>query len=189
MAKITLLMSVVSLVRFSIDVFSLPMTQLINNIIKTYKVVFHTCFDLIFAWVPFSIPDAAKDLLIFYFLFGFIYQKIIFNKLYFDYKHPWIILHNYNNSKIKYFAKSFLLAIKAVFLWPIELPTLLHKPYLIVFYGAHGPSALSFTHQKPDLTSFRGMYYGDGRIMMLFRLASILLGAAGILVLNYAFSI
>jgi hypothetical protein len=63
-AKITLAMAILSCVRLAIDIHQLPMTKLLENILKTYKIVFHTCFDVIFFWVPLSIPPLAKDALI-----------------------------------------------------------------------------------------------------------------------------
>lgn len=189
MAKLTLIMSMVSLVRFFIDIFQLSMTEVLANIIHSYQVVFHTCFDLLFFWVPFILPAYLKDVTIFYFLLGFVYQKVIFRKVYFNYKHPWIIQHNYNNSRAIYIAKESLTILKSILLWPNQVPVLFRNPYLIVAYGAHGPSGLCFSREKPDLEKFRGRYYGDGRLMMLIRLLSIAIGIAIVLIFNYAFSI
>lgn len=190
-AKITLVMAILSCVRLAIDIHQLPMAKLLEYILKTYKVVFHTCFDVIFFWAPFSISPLAKDILILYFLFGFVRQKVVLIQLQFNYRHPWIILHNYKNSKVRYMLYAVSRALKAATLWPIYLKDAFAHPFLVVAHGAHGPSGLDFQRNRPDVNAQRPSYsyYGDARLMMVIRLVATLTGAAVVLAFNYAFSI
>lgn len=190
-AKITLAMAVLSCVRLAIDIHQLPMVKFLENVLKTYKVVFHTCFDVIFFWVPFFIPSVAKDALILYFLFGFVHQRVVLIQLQFNYRHPWIIPNYYKNSKIRYMLYAALRALKAATLWPIYLKDAVTRPFLVVVLGPHGPSGLDFQGNRPNLNAQRPsyLYYGDARLMMVIRLVVTLTGAAIVLAFNYAFSI
>jgi len=189
-AKLTLLMSTLSLFRIVVDFFQLSLITFLGNIVHVYKVIFHTCFDIVFFWIPFLIyiPNYIKDTVILYILMAFVYQKIHYMHFEFNYKHPWIILHNYNNSKFRYIILSSITLLKYTVLWPLYIPATIKKPYLVVSHGAHGPSSLSFI-ATPVSNNFRGLYFGDARLIMLLRLFMILTGCFFVVVINYAFSI
>jgi len=188
-AKITLAMSTLSVVRFIVDIHSLPVTALLKNILKTYQVVFHTCFDIIFIWLPFEFPSWGKDVFIFYSLFAFIFLRILMRQAQGNYRHPWIILHNFKNSKARFFVLTGWAMLKAVLLWPLKIPSLASKPYLVVAGGGHGPSELYFSNKRPIEGVWQGQYFGDARLMMLVRLAGTLIAALIVLLWNYAYSI
>jgi len=184
---LTLILSVISVLKVLLDLISLKVIIVITNLIRVYKLLFHTCFDVFFFWIPYKIPDLAKDLFILYCLFGVLFIKVKYLKILHDYRHPWIILYNYRKSKLLFWSKSIISLIVLFVLWPIYIWDLIRKPFLIVFRGAHGPSALQFDATKPE-DKMRYTYYGDGRMMMLLRLGMIIISVLVILVFNYAFS-
>lgn len=188
-AKLTLGMSALSTVRFFVDVYRLPLHAIVANVLKTYQVVFHTCVDVLLIWMPYKLPTWGKDVLVFYTLFAFIHFRVIYRQAEFNYRHPWIIRHNYKNSKALFVLKNGLKLLKASLLWPIKLPALISKPYLVVGLGTHGPSALHFSNNRPTESRWQGSYFGDARIMMLMRLSAIIAGALVVMLFNYAFSV
>lgn len=188
-AKVTLLMSILSTVRFFVDVYRLPLNTLVANILKTYQVVFHTCVDVLLIWLPYRLPSWGKDLLIFYLLFAFIYHRVLFRQILFNYRHPWIIRHNFKNSKVLFVLKAGSKLVVDTLIWPFKLWTLLSTPYLVVAGGGHGPSALYFSKDRPIEGRWQGLYLGDARIMMLIRITAIIAGSLIVMMFNYAFSI
>lgn len=188
-AKITLAMSILSVVRFAVDIHRLHLHALLANILKTYQVVFHTCVDVLLIWLPFRLAPWGKDIFIFYSLFAFIFLRVLLRQAQFNYRHPWIIQHNFRNSRTRFFAKTGWDLLKAVILWPLGVPKLFSTPYLVVGSGSHGPSSLYFSKDRPIEGKWRGLYFGDARLMMLIRLAAIVLGALLVLLFNYAYSV
>jgi hypothetical protein len=187
-AKITLAMSILSVTRFTVDVFRLPLNALLSNLLKTYQVVFHTCVDVLLIWLPYRLPPWGKDIFIFYSLLAFIFLRVLLQQARFNFKHPWIIQHNYKNSKTKFLLITGWKVLKATMLWPLHLPKIFSTPYLVVG-GGHGPSALYFSKDRPVEGRWMGYYFGDARIMMLVRLGIIIFGAMIVMLYNYAFSI
>ncbi|WP_233834546.1 hypothetical protein [Paraburkholderia sp. ZP32-5] len=188
-AKITLVMSILSVVRLIVDLRRLPLSALLANILKTYQVVFHTCVDVLLFWLPYRLPPWGKDLLIFYSLLAFVFLRVLLRQAQFNYRHPWIILHNYGNSRMKFFVKTGWHLFKTTLLWPVQVLKICSSPYLVVANGGHGPSALYFSKTRPVEGTWQGLYFGDARIMMLVRLTAIVLGAFVVIAFNYAFSI
>jgi len=185
-AKITLIMSIVTCVRLVTDMLRLPLLGFFSNLLHVYQVIFHTSMDMILTWLPFTIPPYVKDIVILFFLIGFIYQKVVFIQVLVNYHNPWIISHNYRNSKILYFLRASADLLKTVVFWPAYLKKAFKQPFLVVSYGERGPSALHFTSSRhAEGESFA--YLGDSRLMMLLRLVTIIAGAFIVIVFNYAF--
>jgi hypothetical protein len=186
-AKVTAATSALSVARLLFDAFTLPFSTLLANVFRVYRAVFHKPFDLIFGWLHWSIPPWLKDALLLYIIFGFIYQKVIWQKLSFDFRHPWVVQHNFKNSKFRYRVYAAWQLVKACLFWPAYFMDSMRRPYLAVFSGAHGPSSMQFTSERPK-PEMRAHYCGDARLIMALRLASAIVGAAVIIALNYATS-
>jgi hypothetical protein len=187
-AKITLVMAILSSVRLILDVYELPLAKLLANILKTYQVVFHTCVDILLIWLPYKLPGWGKDLLILYFTLAFIVARVVYRQAEIDFLHPWIVLHNFRNSSRRYWLAQAPRLAKAIFAWPLDAWRLARKPFLIIPHGAHGPGSLCFYPARPA-RSFSHQYMGDARLMMIIRLISIIGGAALVMLFNYAYSI
>jgi len=187
-AKISLVMAILSSVRFIVDVWQLPLVRLLANILKTYQVVFHTCVDVLLIWFPYKLPAWGKDVFILYFTLAFVVARVVYRQAEIDFKHPWIVLHNFRNSKRRYWLAQVPRLAKAIFVWPMDAWRLLRKPFLVVPSGGHGPGALSLYKHRPG-GNFVHLYMGNARLMMALRLMSIIGGAAVVMLFNYAFSI
>lgn len=187
-AKITLVMAILSSVRLIVDVYELPLAKLLANILKTYQVVFHTCVDILLIWLPYKLPGWGKDILILYFTLAFVVARVVYRQAEIDFRHPWIVLHNFRNSRRRYWLAQAPTVAKAIFIWPVDAWRLFRKPFLIVPNGAHGPGSLCFYQDRPA-RSFSHQYIGDARLMMAIRLISIMGGAALVILCNYAYSI
>lgn len=184
-AKITLIMAIVSSVRLVTDVFRLPLPGFLSKLMYFYEVIFHTVIDAALKWLPFVIPPKVKDIAILYFLVGFIFQKVVFAKVVINYHNPRIILHDYKNSKILYFCGATLNLLMAVVFWPVYMTKMLHKPFLVVTHGSGGrPSALHFSATgRVDSEAYA--YLGDSRLMMLLRLAIIIVGVLVVISISF----
>ena len=186
-AKLTAATSALSVARLIVDAFTLPFSTLITNVFNVYRAVFHKPFDLLFGWLHWTIPPWAKDALILYVILGFVYQRVVWQKLRFDFLHPWVVQHNFKNSRFRYRVYAAGQMLKACLLWPLMIPETFKRPYLVVYSGAHGPSSMQYSPSKPG-EQMRAHYCGDSRLIMLLRLASAIVGAAIIIALNYASS-
>ena len=186
-AKLTLIMSILSCVRLVTDVFQLPSTVFFSKLLHLYQVIFHTSIDAILKWLPFSIPPFVKDIAILYFLIGFIFQKVVFIQVFINYHNPWIISHEFKNSKLLYFCRAAKDMLSAAVFWPIYLKKTFKMPFLVIREGVHGPSALHFS-AAVHADSKAYAYLGDSRLMMLIRLTAIIVGTLLVLAFNFAWS-
>ena len=187
-AKISLAMAILSAVRFMVDVYQLAQARLLANILKTYQVVFHTCVDILLIWLPWKLPAWGKDLFILYFTLAFVVARVVYRGSEIDFRHPWIVQHNYKNSPLRYWLAQVPKLARAILAWPLDARRLFHTPFLVIPSGAHGPGSMQLERRRPGRES-RSLYLGDARLFMALRLISIVGGAALVMLCNYAFSI
>ena len=176
-------MSILSSVRFFVDVYQLPLSKLIANILKTYQVVFHTCVDVLLIWLPYKLPPWGKDLLIFYSLFAFIYLRVL--SIQPTTAIPGSCCITTRTANCYMYSE-----------WGSDHHSHSHlaRPYSNAIFsaifhhsrGGHGPSQLYFSKDRPIEGLWRGIYFGDARIMMALRLAAIVLGSLVVMLFNYA---
>jgi hypothetical protein len=186
-AKITLATSILSLVRLCVDIWTLPQSQVLAQVLAAYRSVFHAPLDILMSLLPlhFTIPPVAKDALLLYVFFGFLYQRVVWRQIRFNYHHPWFIKHRSRDRKSVFVLQSAVLLLDAALLWPIRLPALVQNPHLVVGHGSHGPSALTFSARRPG-THEAATYFGDARFIMGIRLVGTLAGVAIVVAANYA---
>ncbi|WP_137181181.1 hypothetical protein [Roseomonas sp. AR75] len=189
-AWIGIAMGAVSTAKLVLDLASLPLATVVAGLFRTYAVVFHTIFDVVFFWLPFAVPGWAKDLVIAYVIVGGAAQKAELVTVLADWRHPWIVLHLYRNSRLLFWLRAGARLAFATLAWPVWLWLHRGRPYLVMGLGSHGPGRVAYTKRPPRRTEHgQEIYFGDVRLIILIRLLSILVGAAAILVANYAFSI
>lgn len=180
-------MASISLLKLLGDIWRLPLSALVANVIKTYAVVFYTAFDVLFFWLPFDVPVVAKDVFILYSLLGSTICAAELAVVRADLAHPWLILHVYKNWRAWFWTLAAGRLAWAVLAWPIWLWGHRKSPHLAYPRGSHGPARACFLHQIGPAESYS--YVCDIRLVMLMRLGCILVSAAVILAYNYAFSI
>ncbi len=186
-AKLTLILSVVSCVRLAVDIFRISLLGFFTKLIRLYQVILHTSLHPIFKLLPSVSPSYVKDIAILYFLIGFIFQKVVFIQINIHYHNPEIILHDFKNSKLLYLCKASIELIKVVLFWPIYMKKSFKTPYLVVSRGSHGLTAIHFTASGQEKNEPYA-YLGDSRLMMLIRLTAIIVGTLLVLAFNFAFT-
>lgn len=185
-ALIGILMGACSIVRMAVDAFHLPLTKIVRNVIKTYVVVFHTMFDVIFIWLPFKVPSSVKDLVILYVVLGSSTASGEFVTVLADLRHPWLLKSNYRESKVRFWTSAAKRLLGASIGWPLWLWRHRARPHLAYGLGGHGPSRATFCREAPGP---KYAYICDVRLVIATRLICIFVAAAVIIVLNYAYSI
>lgn len=186
-AIIAAIMASVSLLKIVIDFSRLPISVFLDNVLKSYVVVFHTMFDVLFFWLPLTVPSSVKDTAVLYLLLGSATCAGELASVRSDLKHPWLIQHNFKNSKSWFWLLSSWRLVRATIAWPLWLWQHRDAPHLMLPLGSHGPGRAHFVRSADQ--GERYAYICDVRLVMLFRLASIILSAVIILAFNYAFSI
>ncbi len=183
-AKLSLIMSVISCVRLVVDIFNISLLSFFSWLIRFYEAIFHNSLHPIFKLVPSVSPTYVKDVTILYFLIGFIFQKVVFIQISINYHNPGIMLHDFKNSKLLYFWKASIELIKVAVFWPIYLKKSFKTPYLVVSRGSRGLTAIHFTASgQPKGEPYA--YLGDSRLMMLIRLTAIIIGTLLVLAFNF----
>lgn len=140
-AKITLAMSILSSIRFVVDVYALTPARLLANVLKTYQIVFHTCVDVLLTWLPYRLPAWGKDVLIFYSMLAFVVLRVRYQQAQIDFRHPWIVQHNFRNSAGRYWLSQLPALAMAALIWPVHAWRLIRRPFLVIPSGSHGPGA------------------------------------------------
>ncbi len=185
-----MLMAAVSVARLVLDLAQLPVAVVLAGLLRTYVVVFHTMFDVVFFWLPVAVPGWAKDIAVAHVIIGGAAQKAELVTVLADLRHPWIVLHLHRNSRALFWLRACGRLAFATLAWPAWLWRRAGKPHLVMGLGSHGPGRVAFSAEPPQRTPHgREIGFGDVRLIILIRLLSILAGAAAILAVNYAFSI
>ena len=185
-AKITLIMSVISCVRLVVDIFHISLLVFFSRFVHLYQVIFHTSLAPLFKLLPSDNPPYVKDIAILYFLIGFIFQKVVYIQIKFNYRNPGIILNDYKNSKFLYFCRASVELIKVLMVWPIYLEKTFRTPFLVLSRSSQGRTVIHFSDSSGvEGTSFA--YLGDSRLMLLIRLASIIVGTLIVIAFSFVF--
>ncbi len=184
-AKLTLIISVMSCVRLVADIFHISLLFFFYKLIHLYQSIFHTSLDPLFKLLPSVSPTYVKDIAILYFLIGFIFQKVVFIQVSINYHNPVIMLHDFKNSKLLYLCKASIELIKVLVFWPMYMMKSFKTPFLVVSRGSQGRTAIHFSPSgQPKGEPFA--YLGDSRLMMLIRLTAIIVGTLLVLAFNFA---
>ena len=97
-ARITLIMSVMSCVRLTADIYHIYLPFFFSKLIHFNQAIFHPSLSPIFKLLPLLSPSYVKDAAILYFLIGFIFQKVVFIQLSINYHNPGIMLHEFKTA-------------------------------------------------------------------------------------------
>ncbi len=174
-AKLTLIMSVMSCVRLAVDIFHISLLVHFWKLTHLYQAIFHASLAPVFKLLPSVPPAYVKDSAILYFLIGFIFQKVVFVQIKMNYHNPGMILHDFKDSKLLYLCKASLELIKVLVFWPIYMQKSFRTPFLVVSHGSQGRTVIRFT-ASGEVNGEPFAYLGDSRLMMLIRLAAIIFG-------------
>ena len=121
-------------------------------------------------------------------MLAFVVVRVRYKQAEINFRHPWIVQHNYRNSAKRYWLSQIPSLANAALLWPVHAWRLVRRPFLVIPSGSHGPGALQMDRTRPQRESWHA-YIGDARLIMLVRLGAIICGAALVMLFNYAFSI
>lgn len=186
-SKVTLVLTSFSACRLAFDFFQISPLSWIERLLTVYRSLFHPVFELALSWLPINPSPALIDGIIVYLTLGFIVVRVVWMQVIGEYQHPWILKHNYNNSRLLFWMRKILILIRALFLWPIEFMRYLSRPHLVTAYGAHGPSKLETQRLRPD-PNWAGHYHGNAILIMLIRLGVIVSVVLLAVAANYGFT-